>query len=369
VILSSRPLAFSLSALLVGLVALGCSRDYGLGITSSSSSAAGGAGGVGGAGGAGGAGGEGGMGGEGGSEPVGPTRLTIVNGVNDYDAIRICFMPYPGGDPAVMPWPSASSGLGFAKSAVIDAIEAVVPASGDVQPVVIAGDLAKTVGKSCDELIAAGGMGAGGGGGAGGSGGAAPFVVSALPVLPGSVFSAQKSLLLVPMGCLGGAGHEDPSAPLACGQGYSPATPTAGLVALSMSRITREGHVSLQVVNASAALSPSDVRLLPGFDGATEWFVAKGVSTGAIAPIPPFAELPLAGLGSLDAATIKTYPANQGTATGAVTLSQVFANGGLSKGDVAEGKGYVLVAVGGYPGLAPGAFWHSFTFVMVRSDP
>src|SRR5262245_43478797 len=95
------------------LALLGCSRDHSLlaadpDITSAASAASGTGGGGGGGGGEGGA--AGGGGGAGGAAPVveppGPTRLTLVNGIVDYDAVRICFLPYPDSGQPAMPWPS-----------------------------------------------------------------------------------------------------------------------------------------------------------------------------------------------------------------------------------------------------------------------
>src|SRR5687768_8105587 len=131
-----------------------CGNDRDLGVDpppapASSSSSGGGEGG---------AAGGGGMGGSGGDpvipEPAGPTALTIVNGVNDYDAVRLCFVPYPGGDGADQsPWPN-QGGIQFAASMVVSPIAGVIPAKSDVRTYVIAGDLAKTTGKTCAEVFA-----------------------------------------------------------------------------------------------------------------------------------------------------------------------------------------------------------------------
>src|SRR5262245_37471576 len=70
-----------------------------------------------------------GGGGEGGMDagPPGPSKLTILNGVNDYDAVRICFAPYPGGDPQSMPWPADAGGIPFASAIVVDPIGSAIP--------------------------------------------------------------------------------------------------------------------------------------------------------------------------------------------------------------------------------------------------
>jgi hypothetical protein len=285
--------------------------------------------------------------------PPGPTELTIVNGVADYDAIRICFMPYPEG-PGGMPWPSTTTGLAFAGSRVVDRIDQVLPSDVDVRPHVLAGDLAVTAGKSCDEILALN---------------EPALIVAPLAVLPAPVFTSGKSVLLVPNGCLGGPGHTDPGETLGCGLNYTENTPTPGLVALGMSRQTAPGAVSFQVVHASAPMPVVDVGITPGFDAAPESKLSVSLSLGAIDPQPPFAGLDFAELGILGQVKLKTYNPGDPYPTSAVLLQSVFANDGLGEPDVVNGEGLVLVAVGGYPGVPAGPWWNAHTYVMVRADP
>jgi hypothetical protein len=49
--------------------------------------------------------------------------------------------------------------------------------------------------------------------------------------------------------------------------------------------------------------------------------------------------------------------------------SEILANGNVSKADFVGGLGFALVAVGGYPGVAPGAWWHKLTYALIRSEP
>lgn len=285
--------------------------------------------------------------------PPGPTELTIVNGVADYDAIRICFVPYPEG-PGGFPWPSAPTGLAFAGAQVIDRIDQVITSDVDVRPHVLAGDLAETAGKSCDEILALN---------------EPALVVAPLAVLPASVFTSGKSVLLVPTGCLGGPGHTDPGEVLGCGLNYTEDTPTAGLVALGMSRQTDQGSVSFQVVHASAPMPVVDVGITPGFDAAPESKLAYMLSPGAIDPQPPFAGLNFAELGILSQVKLKTYAPGDTYPTSAVLFQSVFANDGLGESDIVNGEGLVLVAVGGHPGVPAGPWWNAHTYVMVRADP
>lgn len=302
-------------------------------------------------------------------EPDGPTKLTIVNGVNDYDAIRVCFLPYPDGDPALMPWPGAT-GLPFAHAAVIGPISPTVPAGKDIQPVVIAGDLTKIAGKTCEDAIALSGSGAGGaGGGDAGGGPPPPTVATPLGVIPANVFTAPRSILLVPFGCLGGPGHDGPNAALGCGKMYSPSSPTADLIVLGMSRIVDPKHLNLQVVNASAALDPSDVRLGSGFNTGTEWLLVHSLGVGSIGPKPPWDGVSVTQVGPLDKATVNTYQPGQSSQTSTTKLPDAIANGALADGDVVDGTGLILIGVGAYPGTDAQEFWHKLTFTLVKADP
>jgi hypothetical protein len=347
-------------ALLVALAAAGCGREHVLGSTSSSSSGSGGAGGApssssAGSGGAPATSSSGGTGGAGGSivEPAGDTKLTIVNGIIDYPAIRLCFLP---GD---APWPADAAGLPFAGSAVVASISSALPTSADVTPWVIAGDLTQTAGKTCAQILAVAGANADGG---------PPLVARALAVIPSLVWDSHRSLLLVPDGCLGGPGHDDPSAKLACGQGYTPATPTAGVTLVGMSRL-QSSNVSLQAASASPALPELDVSLVPNLMGAMPVVVAPALSPGAIGPKPPFTALTLNGLGPLDGVQIQTFAPGTTTASSTTLFSDVFAHGGPGGVILSNGDDATLVAVGAAPGLPTAQWWHALTFALVASDP
>lgn len=285
--------------------------------------------------------------------PSGPTELTVVDGINDYDAVRFCFLP---GD---APWPAAATGLPFAQGQAVD-LATEIPAGADVVPWVIAGDLTQTAGKTCAQILALA---------APGDGGAAPIVASALGVIPQSVLASGKSLLLVASGCLGGPGHDDPNAKLGCGQAYSAASPDPGAVLGAMSRITSPGRVGLQVAHASASLPTSDVRVLPSKMMATDSLIAPSLPFGGIGPVPPFAGLPLGDYGALDGVMIETALPGSSSPTSSTPLGEVFAKSAVSEAAFVDGAGLVLVAVGGYPGQPAGPFWHKLTFALVKADP
>lgn len=339
--------------MLVGAAAVvfGCGRDHDLGLSTTSSTTGDGGSGAAGTGSSSAA-----TTGSGGAGPLdagpsGPTALTIVNGINDYPAVRFCFLP------AVEPWPASSSGMAFAASSVVAPIAVALPSGADVTPWVIAGDLAQTAGKTCPEILATA------------AGPSPPFVARALAVIPEAIFASDKSLLLVSTGCLGGAGHDDAVAATACGTGYTSTTPTAGITLVAMSRIESPAHVSLQVVSASAALPKCDVRLQPNLTSGSEVTLVGSLSPGAIGPSPPFATLTATEYGPLDGVKIATYPAGGLQSTSVVELGEVFAAGGVGASGFVDGASLVLVAVGSGPGLAADKYWHAFTYALVEADP
>lgn len=173
----------------------------------------------------------------------------------------------------------------------------------------------------------------------------------------------------MPIGCLGGPGHDGPLATLACGFNYSPSSPTVSLVALGMSRKIDKAHLSLQIVNASVALQPSDVKLRSGFDDGKEWSVAPALALGTIAPSPPFSMVAVKDFGAIDKVLVKTFLPGQAFQSSATPLAEASAQGMLPKTAIANGAGLTLVAVGAYPGIETGAFWHKLTFTLIKADP
>ena len=351
--------------LLLALAAAGCGRSHDLGVVtttstaSSSSSAATTSTGTGGTGGAGGATASSSSSGTGGVDagPPGATKLTVVNGINDYPSVRFCFLP---GD---TPWPDLASGLPFADGQAIPLGTGPITGDTDVTPWVIAGDLDQIDGKTCTQILALATPG--------GDGGLPPPVIAqALAVIPKLVFDSHKSLLLVADGCLGGGDHDDASAVSACGTGYTSQNPTAGAFVVSMSRVVDPVHLSLQVVNGSTALPESDVKILPNLTtGATDSLIVGSLSQGAIGPTMPFAKLGVPDLGPLAGVKLETYVPGSSSMQSTVALGDILANGPFGASALADGEDFVLVAVGSSPSLPAGGFWHAFTYAMVLSDP
>lgn len=294
------------------------------------------------------------------AEPSGPSALTVVNGIADYPAALFCFLP---GD---TPWPAAR-GLSFAAGQTVD-LATALPAGADVTPWVIAGDLASVSGMTCTQILAlAQPSGAGTGGGDGGT--PPPVVAAELGLIPQSVLSAERSLLLVPTGCMGGAGHDNPSATQGCGQGYTSQTPTTGVVLVAMSRIADAAHVSLQAVNASVVLAASDVGVTPDVANTMEVVVAPSLGPGAIGPEPPFAALTQAEYGAFSGATLGVYSPGTTAATATATLGSVLAASAVGTTAFVNGANLVFVAVGGEATVPTGAFWQPLTFAVVKGAP
>ncbi|WP_437590517.1 hypothetical protein [Sorangium sp. So ce1000] len=290
-------------------------------------------------------------------EPPGPTKLTVVNGVSDYGAVRFCFLAYPDGTGAgVDPWPSAAAGLAFARAEEVEPLRSAIPEGTSLRAHVIAGDLGATEGLDCAEILALA------------ADSAAPIVAAGLPVLPAPVFAEEKSLLLVATGCLGGEGHTHEGEKQGCGDAYTIDTPTAGLVAVAMSRRTSFGKVSLQVAHATPATPVVRVELTPGRDLASGVTLAEDLSYGAIAPFPPFTGFSRDELGTLEDVAIETRDPVEGAVTSSVRMREILASSDVPATGVADGEGFVLVAVGAAPGAARG-FWNPLTYSLVRADP
>jgi hypothetical protein len=186
-------------------------------------------------------------------------------------------------------------------------------------------------------------------------------------VLPETVFESERSLLLVPTGCLGGPGHTDPSETLACGAAYSPSSPTVSLVALGMSRIADPNRVNFQVVHAVPALLEADFRIKPAEK--PEWVMAPSLSFGAVGPKPPFDTLQASAYGPILQADLITYLPSSVNPTSKTPMSEAFAQSPFTVNEFKDGVSLVLVAVGSAPGLPSGAFWHKLTYAMVRASP
>src|SRR5262249_44063836 len=151
----------------------------------------------------------------------------------------------------------------------------------------------------------------------------------------------------------------DPAEMAVCGAGYSPSTPTAGLLAGGLSRITTPDAIALQVVHASAAMPLVDVRITPGNGTNAAKQLAPQLSLGAIGPFPPFNAFSKVDYGSLSQVKLQTYAPGAGAPTSTAMLTDAFTSGAVATSEFTDGKGFALVAVGAAPGTAVGPWWHA----------
>lgn len=323
--------------------------DAGTGAATTTTGSAGTGGGGGSSTGAGGAGGD--------PEPPGPTVVTVVNGVVDANAIRLCFPSFPGGAGAD-PWPSVG-GLGFARAGRIDPVSPTVPNGQDVEVLVVGGDLAQTAGQSCADLAAMTPNDAG-----------PPVRVESAGVIPQSVFATERSLLIALSGCLGGADHDHEAVEQICGVGYQPSSPNVAMSVGFLSRQTSPDHVGMQFCHASQATPTSYLRLAPGIDGAVAQLVVPSWSLGAIAPYPPLWRFSRAGLGAVPEATLE-LSTNVSTPEHRASFAEALSNSELTATDLVEGVGFTFVMVGASHtmGPDPGPWWHELSYTVLRSDP
>ena len=291
-------------------------------------------------------------------EPDGPTVVSVVNGVVDADAVRLCFASFPSGE-SVDPWPS-SGGLGFARTGRIDPINPTIPAGTDVQVFVLGGDLAQTTGKTCTQALAL----------AGASDAAPALHVSTTGVLPASVFESERSLLISLYGCLGAPEHTHEAADQICGAGYAPEAPNVAMAVGFLSRQTSPSHVGMQFVHASAATAPSYLKVGPGIDGAVATMAVSQWSLGAIAPYPPYWYYSRATLGTVGEATLE-LSTNVSTPEHRASFADALDNSELEASDLVDELGFAFVMVGAASTMAlePGAWWHELTYTVLRSDP
>ena len=288
--------------------------------------------------------------------PDGPSRLTIVNGLADSGAIRVCFHSGNGAalSPlAVAPSPEDATGLVFAHGMVLDGLPGGVDlATQDVRVVAYAGDMAALGSKTCDALDPA-----------------PPGVVEAsLQVIPAGSLVAGRSVLLVVAGCAGGVGHEGAGIDQACGKGYSLTKPNATLLVATMTRAPDADRIGLQAFGGSIAAQSLSLRYTTSEQFATD--LSQDVVPGEIAPKPPTVVLTGQSLGfKPEEGKLDVMEKGQSAVAASALLGEALSRGSLGLGDFVNGRNYTIVWVGAREGTAPGAWWMPFTMLVIRSDP
>lgn len=289
--------------------------------------------------------------------PPEPFVLTIVNGMPDAPAIRLCFVPIVNGKEEPLanePVPTDPAGLAYGRRMALDALPGIELATTTLRPYVVAGDLSAATNDSCAKLLDSPESG---------------VTVIPQPLLPAGTFTEGRSALLVTTGCMGGSDHVADGQRLVCGEDYSPNSPTASLSLFAMAREAPGAGIGLQAVHAFTGGSPVLVDIAPA-EGSVPVTVTTSLSPGTIAPKSPSASHDRWSLGALpEQATIRIQDPNSHSVLGSVSLGTALSKGGLQGADFVNGKSYTLVAIGPQPNVARGAWWQAFTILAIESSP
>lgn len=326
-------------------------------------------------------------------EPSGTSKLTLLHGVVDAKRIAFCFSKVADGvpQPAVgAPLPSA--GLAYGSTLKLAAVPGLDPTNDAVLVHVLAGDFSLLAGKSCEESLAlaktlseppdAGSDAEPPDASVADDADAdAPADVvtelppppalraADLPVLPAGTLSAGFSLLLAATGCIGGPAFASPSAPLICGTGYTPSTPTFGPLLVTLSRVGSSDALGLQVVNAARAADPIDIASShPKGSSIPAIAVAYDVVFGSVSPRPPLLGYSATAFGSpISASTLDVSSQGSSVPLLSSTWKDALAAGGQS--DVQNGSNYAVVLLGPRPNTLEAEWWNGPKLVVLASDP
>jgi hypothetical protein len=329
-------------------------------------------------------------------EPLGANVLTIVNGVIDAPSVRLCFARVDENGETAELAGSPLPELGYAASTVLTELDGLSLVDDVIQPWVIAGDLARIKKLDCTAAVAlaqaeeaavtpvaddsaSGGASAGGapGNGAAGENGGAgapqmpplemPLLrARSLAALPAGTVNIGRSILMVLTGCMGGAAYTDHIETSACGDAYSPRSPTLQPIIVKLSRDLRFDKVGLQAVHASLPSGSLDIRA-SGDKGAVSLVFASGVSYGSIEPRPADTRFTPVELG----VARSNYGLQAVDENGAVAFqeawSDVLAASGIESIEAA--RTYTAVFLGPAPLLIKKGWWNASAFSLVENDP
>jgi hypothetical protein len=322
------------------------------------------------------------------NEPPGDDVLTIVNGIVDAPSVALCFAHADAnGEPGELVG-SPLSELAYAASTVLTELEGLSFADDAVVPWAIVGDLSKIEGQSCADAVAlaleeeakvtppdmpegAGGQGSGGEGGATAAEHRQFFVMPplrarVLGALPAGTVAIGRSILMVLTGCVGGIAYSDELATSACGDDYTPSTPTAQAVVVKLSREIGFDKVGLQAVHAALAVSDSvDVRAA-GDDGMVSLTFASDVAFGGIEPRPADVRFSPTELG-VDLGDYGVQAADDGGIILEQSWQTLFESSGI--GALQPLRSYTAVMIGPNPLLIAEGWWNPATFALVDNDP
>jgi hypothetical protein len=168
---------------------------------------------------------------------------------------------------------------------------------------------------------------------------------------------------------MGGPAFTDPSERSICGNGYTPARPTATPVLVAMSRMTRSSSVGLQFVNANAAVDPLDVRAQPSDSStASVYTIARDVGFGQLAPRTPRNDRSAQSLGTTtDTAGLELFEEGNTSPMFERPWSEVLAPTEIQS--MKDGRAYTLVFIGPRPGFQRQRWWNGALLTIVDNDP
>jgi len=282
------------------------------------------------------------------TDPPGPFVLTVVNGMPDAPAIRLCFVPVVEGEERVAEavlWPA--EGLGYGRAKVVAAL-GVDWATKALRPYVLSGEGLAEV-ESCADALTTDDD---------------DLVTTALPVLPAAGVTEGRSVLLVTTGCARadeGDASKCHDAPFTEGG--------AGAVVVPLGRKAIGEGVGLQAVHAFAHGAAISMEIAPSL-GLDSFTIAHTVTPGAIAPHPPSFAYDVAKLGPAPTdASIVVRDASSSNELARHSFGAALAHGGIEATTFAKGRSYALVAVGPSPIAEVPAEWRPFTMVVVEGEP
>src|SRR6185436_3157989 len=167
--------------------------------------------------------------------------------------------------------------------------------------------------------------------------------VSKLPEIPPGALSDGYSSLYVALGCLGGAAFTNALEEDACGEAYSPESPTLSATLVTLSRTHADGKIALQVLNASLASAALTVSSAPPDTSVQSTVaIAYDVRLGSLTPRRPNTQFSMADYG-LDLPGWKAQSSTAGTPIVSEPWPDVLERAGF---EFQAGRGYTLVAVG-----------------------
>jgi len=165
---------------------------------------------------------------------------------------------------------------------------------------------------------------------------------------------------------MGGAAYADTVDTAACGEAYTPSTPTLRPVVVKLSRELGFDKVGLQAVQASlGVLGTVDVRA-SGDDGTVSLTFASGVGFGGIEPRPADVRFGPTELG-IARSDFGLQAADDSGVLFQEAWADIRAASGLS--EIVPLRTYTAILLGPNPLLLKQGWWNPSAFTLVDNDP